>query len=71
MILLNNTLGIRNGSDDNCKKCCDTMQSGKNISDSVSNETYTAEEVNVLPGKSNMSEQFPEKRFQFCKARWT
>jgi hypothetical protein len=25
------------------------MQSGGNISDSVSNETYTAEEVNVLP----------------------
>jgi hypothetical protein len=39
---LNNTSGIRNGSEDNSKKCCDSMQSGKNTSDSVSNETYTA-----------------------------
>jgi hypothetical protein len=39
---LNNTSGIRNGSDDNYKKCCDAMQSGKNTSDSVINETYTA-----------------------------
>jgi hypothetical protein len=45
----NNTLGIRNGSDDNCKKYYDTVQSGKNTSDSASNETYATEEVSVLP----------------------
>jgi hypothetical protein len=39
---LNNTSGIRNGSDDDCKKCCDAMQSGNNTSDSVGNETYAA-----------------------------
>jgi hypothetical protein len=39
---LNNTSGIRNGSDDDCKKCCDAMQTGNNASDSVGNETYAA-----------------------------
>jgi hypothetical protein len=46
---LNNTLklGIINGSDDDCSKCCDTMLTGKNTSDSVSSESDTTEAVNV------------------------
>jgi hypothetical protein len=46
---LNNALklGTINGSDDDCTKCCDTMQTGKNTSDSVSSESDTAEEVNM------------------------
>jgi hypothetical protein len=46
---LNNALklGIKNGSDDDCSKCCDTMQTCKNTSDSVSSESDTAEAVNV------------------------
>jgi hypothetical protein len=44
----NNSLGIRNGSDDDCSKCCDTMQNGKSTSDSVSIENDTPQAVNVL-----------------------
>jgi hypothetical protein len=46
---LNNALklGIINGSNDDCSKCCDTMQTGKNTSVSVSSESDTAEAVNV------------------------
>jgi hypothetical protein len=38
-------LGTINGSDDDCSKCCNTT--GKNISDSVSTGSDTAEAVNV------------------------
>jgi hypothetical protein len=46
---LNNALklGIINGSNDDCSKCCDFIQTGKNTSDSVSSESDTAEAVNV------------------------
>jgi hypothetical protein len=46
---LNNALklGIINGSDDDCSEYCDTMQTCKNTSDSVSSESDTAEAVNV------------------------
>jgi hypothetical protein len=48
---LNNVLklAIINGSDDDCSKCCDTMQTGKNTSDSVSSESDTDEAVNMPP----------------------
>jgi uncharacterized FlgJ-related protein len=41
----NNSLGIKNGSDD-CSKCCDTMQNVKSKFDSVNTDTSQA--VNVL-----------------------
>jgi hypothetical protein len=46
---LNNALklAIINGSDDDCSKCCDTMQNDKNTSDSVSGVSDTAQAVNV------------------------
>jgi hypothetical protein len=44
----NNFLGIRNGHDDDCIKCCDTMQNGKITFDSVSIENYTPQAVKVL-----------------------
>ncbi|PNF33677.1 hypothetical protein B7P43_G12329 [Cryptotermes secundus] len=51
---LNNTLklGIRNGSDDDCSKCCDTMQDDKNTSDKVSSKSETVEPVNLLSADS-------------------
>jgi hypothetical protein len=53
---LNNTLGIRNGSDDDCKKCCDAMQTGNNASDSVGNETYAA--ANQIDQDSSLKNGF-------------
>jgi hypothetical protein len=46
---LNNALksGTINGSEDDCSKCCDTMQNGRNTYDSVSSGSDTAEAVNV------------------------
>jgi hypothetical protein len=46
---LNNALklGTINGSDDDCSKCCDTMQNGNNTSNSASGESDIAEAVNV------------------------
>jgi hypothetical protein len=44
----NNSLGIRNGRDDDCSKCCDTMQNGKSTFDSVRIENDTCQAVNVL-----------------------
>jgi hypothetical protein len=46
---LNNSLklGIIIRSDDDCSKCCDTMQTCKNTSDSVSSESDTTEAVNM------------------------
>jgi hypothetical protein len=44
----NNYLGIRNGCDDNCSKCCDTMQNGKSTFDSESTENDTPQAVKVL-----------------------
>jgi hypothetical protein len=44
----NNSLGIRNGSDDDCSKCCDKMQNGKSTFDSVSAENDTPQAVKVL-----------------------
>jgi hypothetical protein len=46
---LNNILklDIINGSEDDCSKCCDSMQNSKNTSDLVSSESDTAEAVNV------------------------
>jgi hypothetical protein len=45
----NNSLGIRNGNDDDCSKCCDTMQNGKSTFDLVSIENDTSQAVKVLP----------------------
>jgi hypothetical protein len=39
----------RNASDGNSTKCCDTVQSGKNTSESVSNKSDTAGARSVLP----------------------
>jgi hypothetical protein len=44
----NNCLGIRNGRDDDCSKCCDTVQNGKSTFDSVSIENDTPQAVKVL-----------------------
>jgi hypothetical protein len=51
---LNNTLklGIKNGSNVDCRKCCDTMQNGESTSDSVSSKSETVEPVNMLPANS-------------------
>jgi hypothetical protein len=59
---LNNTLGIRNGSDDDCKTCCDAMQSGNNTSDSVGNETsaaanQTAQDSSPKNGSSSVKQE--------------
>jgi hypothetical protein len=47
---LNNPVKLRiiNGRDDDCSKCCDTMQNGQNTSESVSGESDMAETVKVL-----------------------
>jgi hypothetical protein len=44
----NNSLGIRNGSDDDCSKCCDAMQNGKSTFDSVGIENDTSQAVKVF-----------------------
>jgi hypothetical protein len=44
----NNSLGIRNGSDNDCSKCCDTLQNGKSTFHSLSIENATPQAVKVL-----------------------
>jgi hypothetical protein len=51
---LNNALklGMKNGSNVDCSKCCDTMQNGETTSDPASSKSETVEPVNILHADS-------------------
>ena len=51
----NLNVGNRNNSDDNCRKCCGTVNDGRNTSFSVSRISNVTEPVKVLPADSPAS----------------